>query len=154
MRKFLGLSLVVAGLVSGVFGVDYSKMSNEELIAQSGKFDPKETLDYFKEVFKRTEKMSEAQIREFRFKLSEERIKAEENMLVKDYRARKKAICAEFQKEFANIKPSKALRSIAKSYCKAEGKRGEGKRGEGKCQGKGKARDRGACGQSCNQKAH
>lgn len=128
MKKFLGLSLIVASLVSGAFGVDYSKMSNEELISQSGKFDPKEAFAYISEVVKRTEKMSEAQVREFRFKLDEERIKTEENMLVKDYRARKKAVCAELQKEFANSKPNKAVRKIAKAYCKGE-------RGEGKCQG-------------------
>lgn len=139
MKKFLGLSLIVASVVSGVFGADYSKMSNDELVAQSGKFDPKEALSYFQEVLKRTEKMTEAQIREFRFKLSEERIKNEENMLVKDYRARKKAICEELQKDFANNKPSKAMKKIAGSYCKGEGKpermgkKGEGKKGRNAC---------------------
>lgn len=147
MRKFVSLGLIVAGLVSGAFGADYSKMSNDELVAQSGKFDPKESLAYFKEVLKRTEAMSEAQIREFRFKLNEERIKAEENMLVKDYRARKKAVCAELQKEFQNAKPNKALKKIAKSYCK-----GEGKMSEAKCQGGkgGKGRGRGVCDRACD----
>lgn len=130
MRKFLGLGLIVAGVVSGVFGADYSKMSNEELIAQSGKFDPKEAMSYFQEVIKRTEAMSEAQIREFRFKLNEERIKAEESMLVKDYRARKKAICEELQKGFQAQKPSKAWRKIVGSYCKKGENKEHGKKGE------------------------
>lgn len=135
MKKFWSVGLVVVGVVSGVFGVDYSKMSNDELISQSGKFEPKEALSYFKEVIKRTESMSEAQMREFRFKLSEERIKAEENMLVKDYRARKKAICEELQKDFQAQKPSKMMKKIAKSYCKGE-KRGGDKKGEARGRGK------------------
>lgn len=135
MKKFLSVGLVVVGAVSGVFGVDYSKMSNDELISQSGKFEPKEALSYFKEVIKRTESMSEAQMREFRFKLSEERIKAEENMLVKDYRARKKAICEELQKDFQAQKPSKMMKKIAKSYCKGE-KRGGDKKDEARGRGK------------------
>lgn len=139
MKKFLGLSLIVAGMMSGVFGADYSKMSNEELIAQSGVFDPKEAKAYFQEIIKRVEQMSEAQAREFRFKLHEERMKSEENMLLKDYRARKQAICTQLQSDFANVKASKMMKKIMGSYCKndnkthKEGKRKEGKKAKNAC---------------------
>ena len=46
MKKFLSLGLMITGLATGVFGVDYSKMSNDELINQSGIFAPKEALSY------------------------------------------------------------------------------------------------------------
>lgn len=144
MKRFLGLSLIVAGAVSGVFGADYSKMSNDELIAQSGSFDPKEAVSYFQEVIKRTEAMSEAQIREFRFKLNEQRNKAEENMLLKDYRARKQAICEQLRIDFASAKPSKMMKKIAGSYCKNPPmmeKKGKG----GERKGKGERKGHNAC---------
>ena len=151
MKKFLGVALVVAGVASGVFGVDYSKMSDNELISQSGKFDPKEALGYFKEIFKRIEKMSDTQARTFVLELEKAKNASEENMLLKDYRARKKAICSELHKEFANTPPPKVLRGVIRDYCRFEGKKCGGKKGERK-RGEGKGyekRGEKACG-NCN----
>lgn len=86
MKKFLSLGLMIAGLATGVFGVDYSKMSNDELINQSGTFAPKEALSYLGEISKRMQTMSAQEMREFRFKLKEARLKAEESMIVKEMR--------------------------------------------------------------------
>lgn len=115
MKKFLSLGLMIAGLATGVFGVDYSKMSNDELINQSGTFAPKEALSYLGEISKRMQTMSAQEMREFRFKLKEARLKAEESMIVKDLRERNAMICQELQKA-----PSEDhfLRKFAKRYCK------------------------------------
>lgn len=115
MKKFLSLGLMIAGLATGVFGVDYSKMSNDELINQSGTFAPKEALSYLGEISKRMQTMSAQEMREFRFKLKEARLKAEESMIVKDLRERNAMICQELQKA-----PSRDhfLRKFAKRYCK------------------------------------
>lgn len=115
MKKFLSLGLMIAGLATGVFGVDYSKMSNDELINQSGTFAPKEALSYLGEISKRMQTMSAQEMREFRFKLNEARLKAEESMIVKDLRERNAMICQELQKAPSG---DHFLRKFAKRYCK------------------------------------
>ena len=115
MKKFLSLGLMIAGLATGVFGVDYSKMSNDELINQSGTFAPKEALSYLGEISKRMQTMSAQEMREFRFKLKEARLKAEESMIVKDLRERNAMICQELQKAPSG---DHFLRKFAKRYCK------------------------------------
>lgn len=115
MKKFLSLGLMIAGLATGVFGVDYSKMSNDELINQSGTFVPKEALSYLGEISKRMQTMSAQEMREFRFKLKEARLKAEESMIVKDLRERNAMICQELQKAPSG---DHFLRKFAKRYCK------------------------------------
>ena len=115
MKKFLSLGLMIAGLATGVFGVDYSKMSNDELINQSGTFAPKEALSYLGEISKRMQTMSAQEMREFRFKLKEARLKAEESMIVKDLRERNAMICQELQKAPSG---DHFLRKFVKRYCK------------------------------------
>lgn len=115
MKKFLSLGLMITGLATGVFGVDYSKMSNDELINQSGTFAPKEALGYLGEISKRMQTMSAQEMREFRFKLKEARLKAEESMIVKDLRERNAMICQELQKAPSG---DHFLRKFAKRYCK------------------------------------
>lgn len=85
MKKIV-LSVVV--MFGALFGIDYSKMSNEELIGQAGKFPVKEAVAYHKELQKRADEMTVAQSREFFAQVKQAKVKNEENMKRKDLRER------------------------------------------------------------------
>lgn len=115
MKRYLSASLIVLGLSGFVFGADYAKMSNEELVKENGKFDPKDTVSYFSEVSKRVSKMTREELKDFRLKLRESGYKNEENMLVKDWRSRNEMICQELSKAQSQ---DHFLGKMAKVYCK------------------------------------
>lgn len=93
MNKFLvfgfGLSLIASSVV---FGADFSKSSNEELLNLSGKVEPKDIFDYNAEIEKRIDEMTLKDSATFREKLREQERKVYDNMKVKDFKARQKAI--------------------------------------------------------------
>lgn len=89
MKKIILGAMVLSGIL---FGADYSKSSNEDLINLSGKVEPKDISSYFKEIEKRVDEMSMKEAREFRDKLREQEMKVYDNMKVKDFKARQNAI--------------------------------------------------------------
>ncbi len=89
MKKVF-LSVVV--MLGVLIGADYSKMSNEELIEQAGKFPVEEAVVYHKELQKRVDGMTMAESREFFSKLRAAKNKNEENMKMKDLRERREQI--------------------------------------------------------------
>lgn len=114
---------IALGAVIGVgilFGLDYSKMSNEELIKQSGKFPTKEVLEYYAELDKRSQKMTKEQARDFFLQIQEEGIKNEEQMLVKDLKQRKReihAILAKAKDRPYTHKYMKKIHSVSHGGC-------------------------------------
>ncbi len=93
MNKILSVGLIGSVILSGMlFGADFSKQSNKELINLAGTVEPKDMMDYRKEIEKRIDEMTMKEAREFRTQIKEQATKAYDNMKVKDFKARQKAI--------------------------------------------------------------
>lgn len=93
MSKVFKLGLIASFVLgSFVFGADFSKKSNNEIINLAGSVEPKDVFDYDKEIKKRMEDMTMKDAREFRTKIKEQETKIYDNMKVKDFKARQKAI--------------------------------------------------------------
>ncbi|RAX54230.1 hypothetical protein CCY99_04255 [Helicobacter sp. 16-1353] len=93
MNKFLRFGLIGSLVLGGfIFGADFSKKSNDEIINLAGSVEPKDIIDYDKEIKKRVEEMTMKDAREFMTKIKEQEKKIFDNMKVKDFKARQKAI--------------------------------------------------------------
>lgn len=93
MSRVFKLGLIASFVLgSFVFGADFSKKSNNEIINLAGSVEPKDVFDYDKEIKKRMEDMTMKDAREFRTKIKEQETKIYDNMKVKDFKVRQKAI--------------------------------------------------------------
>ena len=93
MNKILAVSLMGSLIFSGfVFGADFSKQTNDELVKLSGTIDPKDVLDYKKEIDKRVNNMTGNDAKAFKEKIKAQQDKVYGEMKVKDLKQRKEAI--------------------------------------------------------------
>ncbi|WP_297812622.1 DUF1104 domain-containing protein [uncultured Helicobacter sp.] len=117
MKTKIILSLALIGtLTSALFGADYSKTSNEELIKLSGKVAPKDYPDYKMEIHKRMQEMKVKDAREFRDRLREAHWNACDNMTQKEHQAYHNAIHLEMQKHLSSMSESQARESGLMGY--------------------------------------
>lgn len=115
MKKVLALGIVGSLALGGVlFGVDFEKQSNKELLSLSGKVKPKDMPQYKLEIAKRIEDMSVKEAREFEKNLREQAQKVYDGMKVKEFRAYKQEVrkemdrfCRDNKKECERIHPLK-----------------------------------------------
>lgn len=108
MKKVI-FALAFVGLL---FGHDFSKMSNEELINLSGKVEVKEVADYQIELYKRIKEMKKPDAKEFHKKLKEAMEKNTENMTLKEFKERMEAI---------KQAVGERIKSMSKEECKKSG---------------------------------
>ncbi|MDE6885569.1 MAG: DUF1104 domain-containing protein [Helicobacteraceae bacterium] len=105
MKKILKFSIATLALSGILFAADYSKVSNDELIKMSGSVQPKDMLDYKIEVGKRVDEMTMKDANEFKNKIREQEKQVYDNMKVKDFKARQKAIMEAMKEQCKNDKP-------------------------------------------------
>ena len=93
MNKILAISLMGSFILSSfAFGADFSKKTNDELVNLSGVVEPKDILDYKKEIKSRVKNMTKDEAKAFNEKLKVQRDKVYDDMKVKDLKQRKEAI--------------------------------------------------------------
>lgn len=103
MYKIIKMSLIVGFVFSGaIFSADFSKKTNDELINLSGIVDPKDILDYKKEIRNRMNNMTKKDAKEFRDRIREQEDKVYDDMKVKDLKLRKQAIHDAIEKQCKN----------------------------------------------------
>jgi len=99
MKKLLTLSVLGSFVLSGVlFGADFEKQSNKDLLSLSGKVSPKDMPKYRLEIAKRIENMSVKEAREFEESLREQAQKVYDGMKVKEFRAYKHEVHKEMER--------------------------------------------------------
>ncbi|WP_394909769.1 DUF1104 domain-containing protein [uncultured Helicobacter sp.] len=99
MKKLLTLSVLGSLVLSGVlFGADFEKQSNKDLLSLSGKVSPKDMPKYRLEIAKRIENMSVKEAREFEESLREQAQKVYDSMKVKEFRAYKHEVHKEMER--------------------------------------------------------
>ncbi len=103
MHKMIKISLISSFVFSGViFGADFSKKTNDELIKLSGIVDPKDILDYRKEIENRIDNMTKKEAKEFRDRIREQEDRVYDDMKVKDLKLRKQEIRDAIEKQCKN----------------------------------------------------
>lgn len=101
MKKIILCAMVLSGVL---FGADFSKSSNDDLIKLAGKVDPKDVPSYYAEIEKRVDDMTMKQAREFKDQIREQERQVYDNMKVKDFKARQRAIRDAMRAEFKGKK--------------------------------------------------
>ena len=100
MCKIVKIGLIGSFILSGVvFGADFSKKTNDELVQLSGIVEPNDVLDYNKEIERRINEMTRKEAKEFRDKIREQEDKVYDNMKIKDLELRKKSIFDAMKKQ-------------------------------------------------------
>lgn len=115
MKKILAVSVLGSLVLSGaLFGADFAKKSNKELISLAGKVEPKDIPEYRLEIAKRMDDMSVKEAREFEQSLHEQAQSVYDGMKLKDFRAYKhethkamERFCRNHTEECKRIHPPK-----------------------------------------------
>lgn len=93
MNKILAVSLMGSLIFSSfAFGADFSKKTNDELVKLSGIVDPKDVLDYKKEIENRINNMTGNDAKVFKEQLRTQKEKVYGEMKVRDLKQRQEAI--------------------------------------------------------------
>ena len=133
MKNLLMMAALGALMCVGVNAADFSKKSDSELIALSGKVKVEEYVDYKLEVGKRMKAKSEKEAKEFGKKLKEQFEKATENMSVKQLREYRKATHEAMEKHLSKLS-EKEKKELMPHHKGCEGK-GDKKSGDNKDRG-------------------
>lgn len=87
--SFLAISVIASGVL---FAADFSKNSNADLLNMAGKVKAEDARDYFAEINKRVDEMTNKEARTFWETYRKNEEKVFDNMKVKDVRAYKQSL--------------------------------------------------------------